>query len=72
MVKMSLSDSDTQANSCSTVCQNLSTALDSVKNSLNDIGNYDIKGAAADSAKNFTTSVVVPYIDQAKNLLNII
>lgn len=72
MVKMSLSDSDTQANSCSTVCQNLSTALDSVKNSLNDIGNYDIKGAAADSAKNFATSVVVPYIDQAKNLLNII
>lgn len=72
MVKMCLSDSDTQANSCSTVCQNLSAALDGVKASLNDIGNYDIKGAAADSAKNFATSVVVPYIDQAKNLLNVI
>lgn len=72
MVKMCLSDSDNQANSCSTVCQNLSAALDGVKASLNDIGNYDIKGAAADSAKSFATSVVVPYIDQAKNLLNTI
>lgn len=33
---------------------------------------YDIKGAAADSAKNFASSVAVPYINQAKNLLNTI
>lgn len=72
MVKMCLSDSDTQANSCLTVCQNLSAALDGVKSSLNDIEKYDNKGAAADSAKSFASSVVVPYIDQAKNLLNTI
>lgn len=72
MAKMCLSDSDTQANSCLTVCQNLSAALDGVKSSLNDIDKYDNKGAAADSAKSFASSVVVPYIDQAKNLLNTI
>lgn len=72
MVEMHLGKSEDQGSTCATVCQNLSSALDGVITSLNEIENYDIKGAAADSAKSFASSVAIPYINQAKNLLNTI
>ncbi|MGX5377873.1 T7SS effector LXG polymorphic toxin [Ligilactobacillus sp. LYQ135] len=72
MVKMKQGDSDTQANSCLTTCQNLSVALDGVIQTLNQIGSADVKGNAADSAKSFATSVAIPLVDQTKNLLNVI
>lgn len=73
MVKMELSSSKAQSKSCKSACSSLKKNIAQVSSTVSEINSAtELKGNAADSAKNFASSTVIPYLDKAKNYLETI
>ena len=73
MVKMELGTSKEQSSSCKSACSSLKESITQVSSTVSEINSAtELKGNAADSAKNFASSTVIPYLDKAKDYLETI
>lgn len=73
MVKMELGTSKKQSSSCKSACSSLKESITQVSSTVSEINSAtELKGNAANSAKNFASSTVIPYLDKAKDYLETI